>query len=118
MNLEEIQEEVNNRIEGLIGSIVQKRLDKIIVPESTELANMVFESRAFKDFLYNYFEQKIANEVGNRLRCGIYDGTAVDKLFDSIWTEQLDRAIEDRIRGRIYKTIDSIIAEKLKSLKT
>lgn len=67
--------------------------------------------------IYDHFRQFVTNEIGNRLRCGIYDGTKVDTLFESVWTEELDKAIEDRIRSRIYKSIDDVIAERLKQLK-
>ena len=55
----------------------------------------------------------VANEVSNRLRCGIWNGTTVDRLFESIWTEQFDIAIKDRIRQKVYSAIDAVIKERL-----
>ena len=64
----------------------------------------------------DHFRKAVANEIGNRLRCGIYDGTSIDKLFESVWKPELDKAIQDRIRDRVDKTIDTVIAKRLKQL--
>lgn len=66
--------------------------------------------------VYDHFRQSVAKEIGDRLRCGIYDGTQVDKLFQSVWTSELDRSIQDRIRERAYKAVDNVIAERLKKI--
>ena len=64
----------------------------------------------------DHFRKAVANEIGNRLRCGIYDGTSIDKLFESVWKPELDKAIQDRIQDRVDKTIDTVIAKRLKQL--
>ncbi len=66
----------------------------------------------------SHFEASVATEIGNRLRLGMYDGSLVNRLFESIWTEQFDIAIKERIRGKVYAAIDAAITEKLKSMKS
>lgn len=68
--------------------------------------------------VYNDFRQSVANEVGNRLRCGVYNGTQIDELFQSAWTNEFDKAISERIRERAYKAVDGVIAERLKKIQT
>lgn len=81
-----------------------------------EIIKQVDVAHLVRQAVYDNFRQTVANEIGNRLRCGIYDGTQVDKLFQSVWTNELDKAIQDRIRERAYKAVDNVIAERLKKI--
>jgi hypothetical protein len=118
MNVEEIRDELDARISGLIDDLVSKRMSELSSRESNELEGLIANSDAVRLAINKHFDGSVATQVGNRLRCGIYDGTAVDRLFDRIWTEQFDRAIEDRIRSRVVKAIDTIVDQKLRNLKS
>ena len=105
---EELAERLTLAIKEEVGRLVSA--DKII--DRSNVSSIV--SRA----IYDHFNQAVANEIGNRLRCGIYNGINIDKLFDSVWTSELDKAIQDRIRGRVNKAVDDVIAERLKKIQT
>lgn len=79
-----------------------------------EIIKQVDVVHLVRQAVYDHFRQSVANEIGNRLRCGIYDGTKIEKLFEEVWTSELDKAIKDRIRERAYKAVDNVIAEWLK----
>ena len=96
--------------------IVKERIESEKLFDEDRLVAMVESSDVVSKVIYDYFKTRVENEVGNRLRCGIYNGTQVDRLLDSVWTEQLDIAIKDRIRFWVYTSIDAIITEKLESM--
>lgn len=104
-----------NRVVSLLKAKIESEVEKTLSVES--LLELIQGSNIVGMAIREYFENRVATEIGNRLRCSIYSGTEVDKLFDSIWTEQLDRAIRERMHGRINKFIDSVIAERLNQLK-
>lgn len=113
---EEISEEVQARLELVIESMVAKSLERISKPDSAELAAMIENSTTLRTAISEYFERNAATTVGNRLRCGVYNARDVDKAFNAVWDEQFQKALEDRIRGKVDKAIDAVIAERLKKL--
>lgn len=97
--------------------VVKRKLEDTPPPTAAEIVKAINDSSLVHNMMCDWAKKWVANEIGNRLRCGIWNGTTVDKLFDSIWTEQLDVAIKDRIRTKVYAAIDTVIAERLKGLK-
>jgi hypothetical protein len=116
MNLEDISDEVELKIQQMINELVQKQLEAIVTKGNPALAEFVERSPELKKGIRDYFELHAATTVGNRLRCGCYEGTQVDKIFDSIWSEQWDRAIADRIRGKVNDAINAMIKDRLAKL--
>ena len=117
MTSEEIMDSVQDRLDEIIGSLVTKKIESLLSEKnSPELADLVWNSASLRTAIGGYFERHAATTVGNRLRCGIYDGLNMDKIFDSVWTRQFDTAIADRIRKKVNESIDSVISERLKKL--
>ncbi len=94
-------------------ALVKRKLEETPPPTAAEIVKAIESSGLVHRTMLEWASRWVANEVGNRLRCGIWNGTAVDRLFDSIWTEQLDTAIKDRIRRRVDSAIDAVIKERL-----
>lgn len=98
--------------------LVKARFSDAMAALDTEtIMKVIDRSNIIDRLIRDNVEKCVAVEVGNRLRCGIYNGTAIDKLLESIWTEQLEIALKDRIRSKAYTAIDAVIAERLKALK-
>lgn len=98
-------------------NLVKTKVESEKLFDEKVLERTIAHSDIINRVIREHIEKWVATEVGNRLRCRIYDGIKVNQLFDSIWTEQLDIAIKDRIRSKVYTAIDTIITEKLNSLK-
>lgn len=96
--------------------LVKEKLKDPPIPTAAEIVKEIESSGLVHRTMLDWANRWVANEVGNRLRCGIWDGTTVDRVFDSIWTEQFDIAIKDRIRQKVYSAIDAVIKEKLATL--
>lgn len=103
------RDEISN---GLL-ALVKRKLEAEKLIDAKELTKILDESRIVHTLVRTHFKSWVENEIGNRLRCGIYDGGTVNRLFDSIWTEQFDIAIKERIRERVNKAIDAIVKERL-----
>lgn len=116
MTPEEIAEEVEQRVEELICELVAKKLSRLAGDTDRELEKLVDGSLTLRRLIHEYYEKHAATTVGNRLRCGIYDANAMDRVFDGIWTEQFDRALADRISKRVNAAIDQIIKERLAAI--
>lgn len=113
MNIEQIEEEVNARLEALIESIVTKKIAELVLdPEA--LAQRVLNSPTLRRVIGDRIEQSVATIVGNRLRCEVYNGFDMDKVFESIWPEQFDTAIKDRAR----RVAENAVKEAIKSIVT
>lgn len=97
-----------------LATSIKEEAEKLI--NINEIIKQVDVAHLVRQATYDSFRQSVANEIGNRLRCGIYDGTQVDKLFESVWTSELDKAIKDRIRSQAYRAVDDVIAERLKKI--
>lgn len=104
-----------NRVAELLKVKIESEIERTL--QIDRLLELVNNSNIVGMAMREHFENRVANEISNRLRCGIYSGTAVDKLFESVWTDQFDKAIKERIRGRVNKVIDAVIAERLELLK-
>src|SRR5258706_9692647 len=74
--------------------LVKRKLEDTPPPTAAEIVQAIESSGLVHRTMLEWANRWVANEVANRLRCGIWNGTAVDRLFDSIWTEQLDIAIK------------------------
>lgn len=109
----------NNRSETIdkVLELVARQLKDTPPPSATEIIKSIEDSRLVHRAMMDWMNRWVVNEVSNRLRCGVWDGTAVDRVFDTIWTEQFDIAVKDRIRKKVYDAIDAVIAEKLQGLK-
>lgn len=116
MNLEDIADEVELKFQQMVNDLVEQQVKAIVTKGNPALTEFVERSPELQKGIRDYFERHAATTVGNRLRCGCYEGTQVDKIFEGIWTEQWDRAIADRIRGKVNDTINAIIKERLSKL--
>lgn len=98
--------------------LVKQRFEDCVAFNQESLVKIIDESNVLNRLVREHLEKWTATEIGNRFRCGIYDGFRMDKLFDSLWNEEFDKAIKDRIRIKVYAAIDAVIADKLKAMKT
>ena len=117
----ELESVINYNKDEIISGVldlVKRRLADTPPPTAAEIVKAIESSGIVHRTMLDWANQWVANEVGNRLRCGVWNGTAVDRLFDSIWTEQLDVAIKDRIRQRVYSAIDAVIKERLVAIQS
>lgn len=125
MNYEQITEDIRfailesneslaHRVTSIIKDEVESELKDVLRADS--LISLLHNSDIVRVAIREYFEKYAATEIGNRLRCGIYSGTQIDKLFESIWTEQLDKSIQDRIRMRVNNAVDQVIKERLSKI--
>ena len=106
--------ELRDSILSHISGFVEEKVKELVSPES--IAKIFSETNALHKFVLDQVKRFGETEVGNRLRCGCWDGRTVDRLFDSIWTEQFDKAIQDRIRDKVRSGIDAAIADRLKTM--
>lgn len=94
-------------------NLVSKKLEEAPLPTAAEIVKEIENSGLVHRTMLDWANRWVATEVGNRLRCGIWNGGTVDRLFDSIWTEQFDIAIKDRIKTKVNSAIDAVIKERL-----
>lgn len=102
-----------NEIVNRVLELVKRKLEESPPPTADEIVKAVESSGLVHRTMMDWANRWVAKEVANRLRCGIWDGSTVDRLFDTIWTEQFDVAIKDRIRSKVYAAVDSVIKERL-----
>jgi len=93
---------------GTVDKLVTAKVNSLL-GDPAQIVKLVENCPAFKNAIYDYFKDRVANEVGNRLRCGCYEGTQVDALFDKVWSESLDSAMEERISRCISTKVDNLI---------
>ena len=98
--------------------LVRKKLEDSPPPNLAEITREIENSHLIHRHMLDWMHRWVANEVGNRLRCGIWNGGSVDRLFDSIWTEQFDVAIKDRIKRKVDSAIDAVVKERLTALQS
>ncbi len=97
--------------------LVRRKLESTPPPTAAEIIKEIEISGMVHRSMCDWANRWVANEVANRLRCGIWDGSTVNRLFDSIWTEQFDIAIQERIKDKARSAVDAVIAEQLKAMK-
>lgn len=98
--------------------LVRKKLEDTQPPNAAEIIQAIEKSNLVHNMMLDWSKRWVATEIGNRLRCGIYDGGAVDRLFESIWTEQFDTAIKDRIKQKVNSAIDAVIKDRLVTIQS
>ena len=113
-NIGYLIENTKTKLTDSILSYVKQYIDAEKLFDSDKLIKIIDESNVVSRLVREHIEKWVATEIGNRLRCCIYDAYQVDKLFDSIWTKELDKAIEERIKRKVNASIDQIITEYLK----
>ena len=99
-------------INGVLG-LVKRKLEDAPPLTADEIVKAIESSGLVHRTMLNWANRWVANEVENRLRCGIWNGGTVDRLFDSIWTTAFDKAIQDRIRQKVNSAIDAVVKERL-----
>jgi hypothetical protein len=97
--------------------LVKRKVEETPPLTAAEIVRAIESSGIVHRTMLDWANRWVANEVANRLRCGIWDGTTVGRLFDTIWTEQFDVAIKDRIRQKANAAIDAVIKERLATLR-
>lgn len=115
MTPEEIQQAVDVRVANLIDYLVDQKVNELS-ESPDELAAAIEESGVLRRAIREFFERTAATEVGNRLRCGIYNGLQVDKIFDSIWTAEFETALQDRAKRIAQRAVTAAIENILKTL--
>lgn len=114
-NEQEWVDEINSGINDHIQSIIQQEVDKIMIDPS-KIADNIVSSNFIHPQILNVIHRFTENEISNRLRCGIHDAFLMDKIFDSLWTQEFEKAIESRIRQKAEKIAEEIVRDKIKNL--
>lgn len=117
MTAEELMALAEARVAELVDEMVAAKLRSLSADGFDALAESLAKSVAVSRALDERVRAKCENEVENRLRCGIYDASKVDRLFESVWTSQLDRAIKERIRAQVLQVCDETVRELLDGIK-
>ena len=105
---------IRDNIRDQLDAIVKEEIRKLSV-DTTALEKTIKDLNLYP-LIGKSLESKVANEIGNRLRCET--GCLINKAFESVWTEQLQEAMEDRVRRKIDNFIDKAIQDKLKGFMT
>lgn len=113
-DMNSILDNAKNELVEKLNSAIKEETKKLI--DLNEIIKHIDVAHLVRQAAYDYFRQSVANEVANQLRCGIYQGTKIDLLFQSAWTSEFDKAIQERIRQRAFKAVDDVIAERLKKM--
>jgi len=112
-----MMEEIENRFQDIIQSMVEKKLDDIIL--SPKKIEELLNSKTINRIVWESLQSKVINEIGNRLRAPLYNGGEVDKIFESVWKPQLDEAMKDRVRKKVLNECEKIVKEVFETvLKT
>lgn len=111
--LESILSYNRDEIVSSVLALVKRKLEEMPIPTAAEIVKTIEDSGLVHRTMLDWANRWVANEVANRLHCGIWDGATVDRLFDTIWTEQFDVAIKYRIREKARAAVDAVIKERL-----
>lgn len=102
---EYFQKELDNRI---------KNASENIITETKDSIDSFFNSRNVFSLIREDIEKYIANEIGNRLRCGIYDHTLVKQIFD----EKFEKILKQQLTQEMQKEIKELIRKEICTLIT
>jgi len=117
LNDDEVTDAVREKINDLLNCLVADYFKKMVQPENIkELATQVEDSPVFRSKARETYVRNLANEIGNRLRCGD-QSRDMDEAFEEVWPKELDRAIKDRIRRKINEAVEELTNERLEAIK-
>ena len=119
MNEQEMLASVEEKVQEVINDIAMKRVDELVLsPE--KLSNLVHASAIIYTAIDNKIKSYVSTEIGNQLRCGIYKGVSVDKAFNEVWNEEVEKSLKDRIRQKMEslskEVFKELFAKMLKSI--
>lgn len=101
---------VKRAVADHIAEVLPKMLSvDVILKEAMDTAIVM---NAFRDFA----NKNIANEISNRLRCGIWNGREFQKIFDENWEAALQASTIEKIRNKVGDAIDAEIKARIKKL--
>jgi hypothetical protein len=113
----ELGEKIEARLNALVETLANDALEKLKAPENEEaLVIRIMETEVFRKAVYERNEARLATEIGNRLRCGIYNALEMDALFERVWVKELDKALEDRVRQKIDKYVSTEVKTRIQAL--
>lgn len=108
--MSDLEEEVKNKITEIIDRIVEEHLNSMSLEE---LAERVADSSTLRRCFSDWLDKSLPTVIGNRLRCGCWEGGLIDRAFEAVWSDQLQKALEDRIRYRVQDTVKKFTEELL-----
>lgn len=118
--LNDVAQAAQDRFDELVEAAVKLHIERFIA-DPDRIASFVADSRVFRESVREWMDRYIVTEVGNRLRCGVYDGLKVDEVFNKAWLPQFETAIKERIhkavRAEIAKSAAEIVQELLRLAK-
>ncbi len=120
MNFEELESNFAQYIQDQVNHTEREIKERINNLVKDYLENHVSTDSLFADSaaeaVRNYADRYISNEIGNRLRCGVYDYNIFKKVFDDNWEKCLKTQIESEIRTEIRKVIKAEIQIYIKEI--
>lgn len=110
-----VSEEVESRVSSWLDEIVARSVEKYLA----NFATSGFEK--FCDTVWSRVQivcaEKVrsiaSTEIGNRLRCGIYDAGLANMFFKETIDNEMKTAFQSRVRAEIDKEIKSYIKTSL-----
>lgn len=91
---EKVEKIVNEKIEDAVANIAKQEVENYVEANKDTIG----DSHSFRKQIYNIIDHYLPTEIGNRLRCGIYDNTLVKKVFDECFEDELKKQIKSEIR--------------------
>lgn len=118
MFTDEMKQKIEEDIHGHIDTIVWQYFEKLSKPDALEeLTRQIVDTGWFRRGVADLAEQTIGTRIGNALRVAGIGRLEMDKAFAAAWKPQLDNAIDDRIRRKVFDAVDKLVVERLDSIK-
>jgi len=105
----EIRSSINETIQNIIKDEVQKTALNV-VKLTDSISNCSDVRKSINDMVHS----RVATEIGNRLRLGLYDGALMDKAFQKVWDDQFQKALEDRIVKKANEIAEKAVKDRIK----
>lgn len=113
--LNEITGEVQNAVQIAAEAAVRAAIVRLLENKAGELTAII-EQVDVGRMVYEQMRLSVANEIGNRLRCGVWNGQEITKLVEECWPAAVDEAVKDRIRWRLGTMVEDEIKSRLANL--
>lgn len=116
IDLDFINEELKYKIEDSIKDEVKAQvLEFVSKPENLE---KIAHSLEVRKEIHKQVESYCINEIGNRLRCGIYNNLQVKEAFEKNFSELLSEQFKQELRYKALEISKQAFSQYLDNIKT
>lgn len=109
---ENIETALNDKFEEILSRVFQQEIKKFIENNPDKIA----DTTPFRKTIIELIERFVPTEIGNRLRCGIYDNNLVKEVFEKHFEECLRKQLKEEITYQSKKLIKEELKRQLKDL--